>query len=467
MTLAAGGPLPTAAASGARASLPTTPGSQGRLGPSVLGRLAALLDDPPDAAGSDSDSPDSASPAPVAGLGGGAWRLTAAVHTHPLIADTALAVVLAVISTPWLLRDHRAGPGASLLQAALLVPLIWRRRYPVGVFATLSLVAFAQFLSADRLVADISLLVALCTVSVHRPRRTALAAAAILEVGVVMATVRWTLAGTWIHSLVFLSAMVAAAFLLGINVRTRRAHLATLIERAERLEHERDQQARMAAVAERTRIAREMHDVLAHSLAVMVSLADGAAAKLVSEPERAASAIAHVSDLGRQSLRDTRRLLGVLRADDTPDPRAHPDISPQPDVSQIDDLVARVRATGLDASLEVTGDPFDIPPGAGLTVYRIVQEALTNSVKHAAGAHSVQVRLRYNSPELGIEVDDDGLLPWPPAGGAAAPVAVRGHGLAGMRERASVHQGRVAAGPGPDGGWRVEAHLPVGPGGIR
>ena len=129
--------------------------------------------------------------------------------------------------------------------------------------------------------------------------------------------------------------------------------------------------------------------------------------------------------------------------------------------------MARVRATGLDASLEVTGDPFDIPPGAGLTVYRIVQEALTNSVKHAAGAHWVQVRLRYDAPELDIEVDDDGLLPWPADSAAPAPAPVPGHGLAGMRERASVHQGSVAAGPGPDGGWRVQAHLPIGPGALR
>jgi signal transduction histidine kinase len=422
-----------------------------------LGRAAALLDDPP----------DTAAPGTVGDRRGPWLRLSGAARAHPVMTDGIVTLALAVLSTPRLAFEGNPGPTRLILHIALLVPLVWRRRFPVGVFVTLSVVAFVQFLLGVRLLTDITLLVALCTVSVHRPRRTALAAAAILEVGVIMVTARWTLTGSWTHTLVFLSAMVAAAFLLGINVRTRRAHLATLIERAERLEHERDQQARLAAVAERTRIAREMHDVLAHSLAVMVSLADGAAAKLTSEPERAANAIAHVSDLGRQSLRDTRRLLGVLRADDTSDPRTHPDVSPQPDVSQLDDLVARVRATGLDASLEVTGDPFDIPPGAGLTVYRIVQEALTNSVKHAAGAHRVQVRLRYDAPELDIEVDDDGLLPWPAEGSTPTPMPLPGHGLAGMRERASVHQGSVAAGPGPDGGWRVEVRLPVGPGGLR
>ncbi|MGH9060114.1 MAG: sensor histidine kinase, partial [Acidimicrobiales bacterium] len=340
----------------------------------------------------------------------------------------------------------------------VILPVVWRRRYPVGVFAVLSLVALAQWFLADRLVADLSLLVALYTVASLRPRRTALAAAAVLEVGVGMATGRWSPGGSWIRSLVFLSAMVAAALFLGANVRARRAQLAMLTERAERLEHERDQQARLSAVAERTRIAREMHDVLAHSLAVMVSLADGAAAKLSSEPERAATAIAHVSDLGRQSLRDTRRLLGVLRADDAPDLT-----TPQPDSGQLDDLVARVRATGLDASLHVSGEPFELAPAAGLTVYRIVQEALTNSLKHAAGARAVRVRLRYHQPELDVDVVDDGISAWPPVGGRPEPTA--GHGLAGMRERAAVYRGTVLAGPDPEGGWRVHAHLPVGPGG--
>ncbi len=401
---------------------------------------------------------DPGSEGPEGGPTAGApWRrVTAAVQAHPRVSDAALAGVLAVLTTPRLILESRPGAAMLVLQGALLIPLIWRRRYPVGVFVTLSLVAFAQWLFAEPLVADLSLLVALCTVAIHRPRLVALAAAATVETGVIMASLRWTLAGTWIRSLVFLSAMAAAALLLGVNVRARRAHLASLTERAERVERERDQQARMAAVAERTRIAREMHDVLAHSLAVMISLADGAAAKLRSEPQRAATAIAHVSDIGRQSLRETRRLLGVLRADDTPG-----STSPQPDVGGLDDLVAGVRATGLDASLKVSGEPFDISPGAGLTVYRIVQEALTNILKHATEARRVRVRLRYATPVLDVEVSDDGRPGWPPEGRVAVPQA--GHGLAGMHERASVHHGHVDAGPGPDGGWWVQAYLPVGP----
>lgn len=392
----------------------------------------------------------------------GRRRIQVVASRHPGFVDALGALMAAAITTPWLLHHRHVGATSALLQAGLLIPLIWRRRAPVAVFAALSAVAFGQWLADGPLPADLSLLVALYTVALYRPRRMALVAAAVLEIGVVMATTRYSLAGSWVRSLVFLSAMVGAACLLGANLQGRRAHLAMLTDRAERLEHERDQQARIVAAAERTRIAREMHDVLAHSLAVMVSLADGASAKLTNEPERAAAAIAQVSELGRQSLRDTRRLLGVLRDDDTPESTV-----PQPDVSQLDDLVERVRDTGLDASLDVTGERFDIPPGAGLTVYRIVQEALTNSLKHASGARTVQVRLRYRAPALDVEVSDDGRLPWPSEVGGRRVVATAGHGLAGMRERASVYQGTVVAGPAPDGGWAVQARLPaVGPGSL-
>jgi len=248
-----GGPQPAEIASPPRSAPPTTHRSTSPVDRLTRGRLTQLLDDPP----------ETTATSPIEG-GGGRWpRCATAIDAHPLITDTALAFLLAVISTPWLLRQARPGLGSWMLQVALLVPVIWRRRYPVGVFATLSAIAILHWLLADPLVADLSLLVPLYTVAVHRPRRTALAAAAVLEVGVIMATVRWTLAESWIRSLVFLSTMVAAAISLGMNVRGRRAHLAAPTERAERLEHERDQQGRLAVIAERTRIAREMHDVLA------------------------------------------------------------------------------------------------------------------------------------------------------------------------------------------------------------
>jgi signal transduction histidine kinase len=414
-------------------------------------RLARWLDGPDDAAGPQTD---------WAGSRGTARRVRGAARNHPQVLDALLALLLAAVATPWLFHHVHGGAAVWLLQAGLVIPLVWRRRWPVGVFVVLSAVAFVQWLISDPLPADLALLIALATVACHRSRRTALAAAVVLEVGVIMAATRWSLAGSWIRSMVFLSGMVGAALLLGANMRSRRANMAALVERAERLEYERDQQARLTAVAERTRIAREMHDVLAHSLAVMISLADGAAAKITNEPQRAATAIAHVADLGRQSLRDTRNLLGVLRPDESPD-----SIAPQPDISQLGSLLSGVRATGLKATLTTSGEPFDVPPSAGLSVYRIVQEALTNSLKHAPGVNTVQIHLCYFAPDLRIEVTDDGRLPWPQEREPPKAVHSRSHGLDGMRERASLHNGTFAAGPANNGGWRVQAILPVGPGG--
>ena len=272
-----------------------------------------------------------------------------------------------------------------------------------------------------------------------------------------MASLRWGLAGSWLRSLVFLSGLVAAAVLLGANLRSRRARLAALTERAERLERERDQQSLIAAAAERTRIAREMHDVIAHSLAVIISLADGAAAKLHGDPERAAAAIRNVSDIGRQALGDTRRLLGVLRADAAPG-----GLAPQPGVAQVEGLLEQVRATGLGASLSIEGRQRPLPPGTELAVYRIVQEATTNSLKHAVGATRLAVALDYGTDELTISVTDDGHGLSLAAAGHAAHL-VGGHGLAGMRERAAVYDGTVVAGPSPIG-WVVRATLRVPPG---
>jgi signal transduction histidine kinase len=334
-------------------------------------------------------------------------------------------------------------------------------------------VALVQWFIGLRLVADLALLVALSTVATYRSRRVALAAAGALEVGAVMASVRWTLAGSWLSSLVFLSGMVAAALLLGISVAARSTVVATLTERAVRLERERDQQAQIAAAAERTRIAREMHDVIGHQLAVIVSLADGAAAKLASDPPRAAAAIASVADVGRQALGETRGLLGVLRADGTGD-----GLAPQPGLAGLGDLAAQTRATGLSATLDCQGDSAGLSAEIQLAVYRIAQEAITNTLRHATGARAVAIRVDIGPDTVELEVTDDGQpaaaaapgrVPDASAGPAAgrAPVpaaglapAAGGQGLAGMRERARACGGSVIAGPGPDG-WAVRAILPT------
>jgi signal transduction histidine kinase len=244
-----------------------------------------------------------------------------------------------------------------------------------------------------------------------------------------------------------------AALLLGITVRIWNDYLAWLVERAERLELERDQQTRLAAAAERARIAREMHDVVAHSIAVMVTLADGAAAG-AANPAATSETLGEVSATGRQALTDMRRMLGVLRAEDVDGT-----LAPQPGIEDLPALIARVRSTGLTVELEVEGGIFRCAPTAELTVYRIVQEALTNIMKHATAATCARVVLRYERPMVQVSVTDDGRS----AGGNGTG----GHGIAGMQERAGVFGGTLEAGPGQDGGWAVTTTLQVEPATVR
>jgi len=385
------------------------------------------------------------------------WQLGSRLaDAHPVVADTSVALAVAILSVAWYVDRSGSGLTGWALQVALIAPLVWRRRYPVAVFAIIAVVALVQWSIGVELVGDLALLVSLYTLASHRPRVVATAGAAIVEGGAVMASFRWSLAGSWPRSLVFLSGLVAAAFLLGTNLRSRRSRLAAVTERAERLEREREQQALIAATAERTRIAREMHDVIAHSLAVMISLADGASAKLRSDPERASTAIENLSRIGRQALGDTRRLLGVLRDDGAPE-----ELAPQPGLAQIDGLLAQVRTTGLAASLAVSGEPRPLPPGAELTVYRIVQEATTNALKHAVGATSIAVALGYSPNLLAVSVQDNGRAPTLGAGGHRPPRGT-GHGLSGMKERAAIYRGTVVAAPAV-GGWLVEARIPIPP----
>ena len=384
------------------------------------------------------------------GTAGVYLRARRLLGTHALITDIVFALLVCVVSTPWMIT---ASPGAGtwLLQAGLLIPLIWRRRYPVTVFGVVCAVALTQWFLRVELVADLSLLVALSTLATFRPRQVSLVAAGILEVGAVLASLRWTLAGSFLSSLVFLSGLNAAGLLLGISLRARRLLIASLTERAERLERERDQQALIAAAAERTRIAREMHDVIGHRLAVIVNLAEGAGAKLTIDPPRAASAISSVAEVGRQALGEARGLLDVLRADGTSD-----GLEPQPGLARLADLVAQSRATGLTATLDCQGDLAGLPADIELAIYRIVQEAITNTLRHAVAPSTISVRVQATCAGVDVHVTDDGR---PGRGGQ--PTGGSGHGLAGMRERVRAYGGSVTAGPG-EPGWVVRAHLPAG-----
>jgi signal transduction histidine kinase len=382
--------------------------------------------------------------------GRAASRAAAAIGRHPTAVDAVLAVVVAAGTVPQLSyhaahSDRRLGV-LVLFSVLLVVPLSWRRRFPLTTFAFAVIVALAQWLAGVQLAADLTLLIYLYTVASRYPMRVAIVGAGVLEAGALLSAVRWPLTREWPGTFLLLSGPVVAAAMLGINVRHRRNALRALTQRAAQAERERDQQATIAAAAERTRIAREMHDVVAHSLSVMVTLSEGAVRKQAAEPERAGQAMRQVSVTGRQALGEMRRLLGVLHVEQAPDDR-----HPQPGLTQLDDLLDQVRSTGLTVASAVTGAPADMPPGAELTVYRIVQEALTNTLKHATGARRVSVAITYGSGFVTIDVHDDGAL------SAGRPNA--GHGLAGMRERAAVYAGQVSAGPDPSGGWRVRANL--------
>jgi signal transduction histidine kinase len=238
---------------------------------------------------------------------------------------------------------------------------------------------------------------------------------------------------------------------VGRILRERRARESAYRESAERLDAEREQRALMAAISERTRIARELHDVIAHSVSVMVIQAGGARMVMDSEPERAETSLRSVERAGRDAIAEMRRLLGVL--DSGEDPRA---LAPQPGLGHIEDLVSRTRTAGLETNLRVEGEPAMVSPALDLCAYRIVQEALTNAIKHAGPAR-VTVRLRWMRDALEVDVADNGRGPIGVSGASS------GHGIAGMRERTGLHGGNVQAGEGINGGFAVHARLPLTP----
>ena len=382
-------------------------------------------------------------------------RLRAWDQRSAFVVDTVLALGFLVLGGGWLVLRNPTHINAAFV-VGLTLPLILRRRAPIAVFGVISVVALVQFFVTVPIPADAALLLALYTVASESHWVQVVAASVALETGVIMATVHWVPTGNDVKSFVFLSGLAFAALLAGVVVRALRSQMGFLAERAQRLERERDQQASLAAAAERARIAREMHDVVSHNIQVMVTLADAATASR-DVPERAAEAMAEVSGTGRQALTDMRRMLGVLRDEASsavPDGNGALPLAPQPGLNELAALIDRVRATGLTVSVQESGPRFVLSEAAQLTVYRIVQEALTNALKHAADPRTVVVTIRYEDPEVFVQVTDDG------AGGVTRPPATGGgHGVAGMAERAAAFGGSLHAGPGEDGGWQVEAIL--------
>jgi signal transduction histidine kinase len=382
-------------------------------------------------------------------------RIRAWATRHPRVMDACVAMAAAALALPETIERTEITGVGWLWFAAIHMPLVWRRRAPVLVFwIAFAAVGISDLAGIDEGVFQFFVpLFAVYAVARHRPQRYLWPAVAVIEATAVLAWLQDR--GTWGRELVAVTAVLVATALLGLNIRIRRAYLDQLEERARRLERERDQQAQLAVAAERARIAREMHDIVAHNLTVMVALADGATMTATARPERAADVMAKVSTTGREALSEMRRLVGLLR-DGPGEPALPAGRAPQPGLADLDPLVDQVRAAGVRVAVTREGTPGGWGPGAELAVYRIVQEALTNTLKHAGPAASAQVRLRYTAGGVELSVTDDG------AGRQAAAPAPGGHGLAGMAERAASYGGRVDAGPAPGTGWRVRARLPLG-----
>ncbi|MFJ2606766.1 sensor histidine kinase [Streptomyces sp. NPDC091279] len=396
-------------------------------------------------------------------------RLYDFLRRHPTGVDTLWAVVLFGISVVSAAAGQETRGTDSLaftVPIALLLCLIiaLRRRMPEKMLLLAIGVGLAQVaLNVATQPADFAMLVIVYTVAVQGarwPSRTAL----VLGLGAApLAQLRWPNGETsFVGNLaltVFMTVPFALAWVLGDSMRTRRAYFAQLEERAARLEKEREAQAKVAVAAERARIARELHDVVAHNVSVMVVQADGAAYVLDAAPDQAKKALETISSTGRQALAEMRRLLGVLR---TGEHKEVGEYVPQPDVEQIDDLVEQCRIAGLPVDFKVEGTPRPLPSGVELTAYRIVQEALTNTRKHGGPNAGASVRLVYFDDGLGLLVEDDG---------KGAPQELyeeggpdgQGHGLIGMRERVGMVGGTLDAGPRPGGGFRISALLPLKP----
>jgi signal transduction histidine kinase len=384
---------------------------------------------------------------------------------HPLVIDGLFALALLTFGTPHLVTDRlHHGVAGWAIQLGMLGPLVFRRRAPFTVFTIIAGMAFLEYLTSVALpVADLGLLVALYTVAARSALGRLLAACAAMEFGAVLVAHSWGFPSTEPRIFLLLSGTTVAAAGLGLNTRTRRAYLNSLEERARRLEFERDQQAQIAAVSERASIAREVHDIVTHSLSVMVALTDGASFAVHSAPDRAADAIGKASEVGRQAIADMQRVLGVLRRDGS-----GPSLHPQPGMSQLDTLLSEVRAAGLPVELVVSGTAPTVTSGVELAVYRVVQEGLTNTRKHTEPGASARVELRFHDDAIDVTVVDNGTRKRPSAGTGGANGTGGdhglggGHGIAGMRERVAVYGGVLEAGRAPgQAGWRVHARIPL------
>jgi signal transduction histidine kinase len=378
-------------------------------------------------------------------------RTSQLAESHQMALDRTSALAIAIASFVGLAAQGRLHhPDVIVFCFALPAPLALRRFSCRASFGLVAFIALVQWFTSTPQLSDAAVLVALFWLARDGGVLEMGVAGLVVEVGAIMAAARWSPtdpAKVWVG----ITGLGVAAGVLGVSIRQRRTLVESLHERAARLEFERDQEGRLGAAAERARIAREMHDIVSHNLTVMIGLADGAGYALESSPETALTAMQSVSATGRQALLEMRRLLGVLR--DEPESESY---EPQPGLDRLDDLLARVEAAGTPVSIEMSGDPHELSGGVQLTVFRVAQEALTNTLKHAGRPASAHLALSCHHGRIELEVTDTGGLTRPEREQA---VPAGGRGLRGMRERAAAYGGHLEAGPVAQGGWRVHLSL--------
>lgn len=380
------------------------------------------------------------------------WPASWWARVPPLLQDAVMVAALLVYGAENLVDYARRlpvsdGKWVGSLLALQVGPLLFRRRFPGPVVAVVAIATAAGLGGRLTTAGVLGLLLAVYSVGAYAGRRSQLAGAALLAGLVAYGLASWfAIELVRIPTILTVSLAMAVAGLIGDHMRARRASMTELEARAERLERDRELELELAADRERTRIARELHDVVAHHVSVIAIQAGAARAVRAKDPARAAGTLDTIEDAARQALTELSRLLGLLRKDGAA-PR-----EPEPGLDQVESLAGRARDAGLRVDVAVDGTPRPLPSGVELSAYRIVQEAITNAFKHAPGAR-VEIRLTYGADELGIQVTDDG---------EHRPAASRpGHGLTGMRERVAVFGGQLQAGPMPEGGFRIQARLPL------
>ena len=373
--------------------------------------------------------------------------------------DVLLAAAVAVVAQAetWLSAAYAPKAAYAAAALAMSVPLAWRRAAPVAVLAIVFIPLLAMALAGRRIESAyvmLVLLVAFAAVGAYSERRRAVIGLAVglALLGLVMvcehlvdsANADPPIAGDF----VFLGAILGVVWTLAVALRERSVRAGELQDRADRLEREQEEQAQAAVAEERARIARELHDVVAHSVSVIAVQTGSIRHRLRTERPAEAAELSGVEQTARQALAEMRRMLGLLRSEDE-----GLSLAPQPGMDEVQRLVDQIRATGLRVELRVEGDRRPLAPGVDLAAYRILQEALTNVIKHA-GPSRARVAVRFGERAVELEVADDGRGPTTGNNGG-------GHGLVGMRERVALYGGSLEARPGADGGFVVRASLPI------